>query len=218
MMPTSNNPGDIIVPLSPHPSAATASPANEISKLLYQFDGAENLPGNKIPNTKLPGSRQNATYDFGREASRYYAIRTLGQSQSTGVETILALFGGGDLKVKKPSEKLKLAQKTRLAIPRFHKQLTNNSGHLTRFDNNGGGYFETTKARGTTTRATTTTITTVKPSTFAPRGTDALINHWFETTEGIITISVFGGAVLTLSFLGEGFTCGLSNLDTDQFE
>ncbi|OXA45750.1 Calcium-activated chloride channel regulator 4A [Folsomia candida] len=184
---------------------------DEISKLLYQFDSAENLPGNKIPNTKPPGSRQNVTYDFGREASRYYAIRTLGQSQSNGVETWsdLSVIVGVNIKTTLDASTTTttttttIRPTTRTTLP----PRTTSPGSTTMEEDVSTLITtpRTTKARGTTTRATTTTTTTVKPSTFAPRGTDAPINHWFETTEGIITISVFGGAVFTLSILGGGF-------------
>lgn len=59
---------------------------DEIDKLLFDFDHAENLPANKLPNTQPPGTLQSVTYDFGREASRYYAIRTI--VTSSGIEVV----------------------------------------------------------------------------------------------------------------------------------
>lgn len=58
---------------------------DEVDKLLFDFDHAENIPPNKVPNTQPPGRRQNVTYDFGREASRYYAIKSITTSTGTPV-------------------------------------------------------------------------------------------------------------------------------------
>ncbi len=50
--------------------------SDNFENLLFDFEECENLPFNKVPFPGPPGRRQNVTYDFGREADRYYAIRT----------------------------------------------------------------------------------------------------------------------------------------------
>ncbi|XP_021958332.2 uncharacterized protein LOC110854228 [Folsomia candida] len=182
---------------------------DEIDKLLFDFDHAENLPANKLPNTQPPGTLQSVTYDFGREASRYYAIRTIVTSSGIEVWSQLSVIVGVNIKTTldasttttttttiSPTTRTTLPPRTTSAGP------TTTEAEITTIITTP----RTTKARSTTTRPPPSTTTTPKPTTTVPPpATDDPIKHWFETTEGIITLSVFGGTVLTLSVLGGGF-------------